>query len=544
MADESGVSVTAADDYVVVVTDPADNAAVQAIEACQQTLVADHLALYSAARPRARKLEWALTLNCGRVAAYIKHGVVVLRVVEAKTGAVLGFLSYGIRIPAVFVHHFVVKRESRGKGLGKKLWDAMMQRIASHPQNSMGNWELRVGVAGRNRQALGWYERLGFEGMGRHLVALGGPSARCGVIYFVRMRCLAAEVGMAPAKSKASKANKPRVMTRRASGHFRAMPATPSMAASPRGTEVPMMPKPDWRAHGRLRRRISEEEEQAKERSPVLKTSGLRVRQKSSPNAAGGNRASALNGAHGGVPQAAATPDDGKRFRSVLFSPASGKDVQERKSLSDGDSFQACLDEVKSAMLKHADKLKTPVKMKAPERIEVERKSFAEPSAESPKKPLAEPFGEALAEPCAELRAEANVLAQGLSTSVPEGTQEMASAADGASASLQDLAVEEESAADVAPALEPNSIEVEAGANGGASRLQEGAMEVDAASHPTPAALHEVDSEADGVAIERGTPADAQGGFEEEQEAPQQKVGAARFRRRSKSAPVLDDDLQ
>lgn len=179
--------------YRVNVTDPDDDDTILAVSSCQQMLVADHLALYTTSHPRASKDEWSQALNCGRIADFIRQGVVVLCLNDTRSNEVLGFLSYGIDGLRAHMYHFVVRPCKRGRGLGRLLWDALLERLGSSTDGAQRVHELHLGVAEKNQRVIAWYRQLGFVRIGRRIAPLGGPKAPCGRVAFMRMRRVAIE---------------------------------------------------------------------------------------------------------------------------------------------------------------------------------------------------------------------------------------------------------------------------------------------------------------------------------------------------------------
>lgn len=78
----------------------------------------------------------------------------VLHLAETAADGVVGFVS--VQVADAFIHHLYVAPASRGRRVGRSLLDAL-QAWLPRP------WRLKC--VSRNREALGFYRRLGWEAL-------------------------------------------------------------------------------------------------------------------------------------------------------------------------------------------------------------------------------------------------------------------------------------------------------------------------------------------------------------------------------------------
>mmetsp|Transcript_113183 Transcript_113183/g.320351 ORF Transcript_113183/g.320351 Transcript_113183/m.320351 type:complete len:470 (-) Transcript_113183:39-1448(-) len=191
--------------YSVFETDWRDSSAITGLQRCQAAFVADHHALYAWIYPSITRWQWFRALSCGGLRSYIRAGVVVLRAVHEATGSVVGYISCSPVVPREHVdasrhsateadeeeatsaaaaslasrpapttatdlseetepygkvNQMAVLPRHRGRGVGRMLFDALLQYLAAVAPRVAD--DLRIVAVELNERALGWYWRLGF----------------------------------------------------------------------------------------------------------------------------------------------------------------------------------------------------------------------------------------------------------------------------------------------------------------------------------------------------------------------------------------------
>lgn len=176
--------------YRIVVTQPEHDQAIFDIAHCQGALAGAHQTTYKALYPQIELTQWFGPLGCKSVREALDRGVLVLHAEVHETGRVVGYISctcfYGgsggeDTGPFANINNIVVLKQHRGKGVGKMLYDELMEHLNEACPSVMK--DMRICVAERNSRAKDWYERLGFVEFDRWTVF---PNA-CAV-EFIKMQ--------------------------------------------------------------------------------------------------------------------------------------------------------------------------------------------------------------------------------------------------------------------------------------------------------------------------------------------------------------------
>uniref|UniRef100_A0A7S2NHI8 N-acetyltransferase domain-containing protein n=1 Tax=Alexandrium andersonii TaxID=327968 RepID=A0A7S2NHI8_9DINO len=181
--------------YRIVVTQPEHDMAIFDIAHCQGALAGAHQSTYSSLYPQIELPQWFGPLGCKSIREALDRGVLILHAEVAETGRAVGYISCTCLFggasksngdedasgPLVNINNIVVLKQHRGKGVGKMLYDELMEHL--HEACPSVCNDMRICVAARNDRAKDWYERLGFVEYDRWTVFPNGCP-----VEFIRMQ--------------------------------------------------------------------------------------------------------------------------------------------------------------------------------------------------------------------------------------------------------------------------------------------------------------------------------------------------------------------
>mmetsp|Transcript_27166 Transcript_27166/g.78272 ORF Transcript_27166/g.78272 Transcript_27166/m.78272 type:complete len:288 (-) Transcript_27166:141-1004(-) len=163
--------------YRIRLAQPEHDNAIFDIAHCQGALAGAHQAMYKEEYPNLELTQWFGPLGCKSVRDALDRGVLVFYAEAVETGRVAGYIS----CTCVFegadkedagahanISNIVVLKHHRGHGVGKMLYDGLMEHLSEACPSVIG--DMRISVAEKNVFARGWYERLGFAAMDRWTV--------------------------------------------------------------------------------------------------------------------------------------------------------------------------------------------------------------------------------------------------------------------------------------------------------------------------------------------------------------------------------------
>jgi len=160
--------------YRIAVTRPEHDQAIFDIAHCQGALAGAHQSTYQPLYPEIELTQWFGPLGCKSVREALDRGVLVFHAEVSDTGRVVGYISctcfFGGGSPTADgaedtgpfanINNIVVLKQHRGHGVGKMLYDALMEHLSEACPSVVR--DMRISVAERNTRAKAWYERLGF----------------------------------------------------------------------------------------------------------------------------------------------------------------------------------------------------------------------------------------------------------------------------------------------------------------------------------------------------------------------------------------------
>mmetsp|Transcript_130588 Transcript_130588/g.279239 ORF Transcript_130588/g.279239 Transcript_130588/m.279239 type:complete len:418 (-) Transcript_130588:62-1315(-) len=153
--------------YKIGLTDEGDADAIRGIERCRGALALAHQVMYKPFYPELQQAKWLGALGNQSVAKLVKDGDILLHAKEADGGYVVGYIyctcHSGIEEgggPYAVIHHIFVLEKHRAAGVGRMLWDALLDHLRQ--EEPLAVKDLRVNVVELNVRAIEWYRRRGF----------------------------------------------------------------------------------------------------------------------------------------------------------------------------------------------------------------------------------------------------------------------------------------------------------------------------------------------------------------------------------------------